>query len=65
MERVGEETLVVLRKTGHICAFSSVKKFDRSDPLLYVITFEDGGLMAFPKEDLIFLNSSTGYGIKR
>lgn len=65
MERVGEETLVVLRNTGHICVYSSVKKFDRSDPLLYVITFEDGGLMAFPKEDLIFLNSSTGSEIKR
>lgn len=64
MVRVGEKTTVVLRKTGQIHVFSSVKKFDRSDPLLYVITFEDGGLMAFPKEDLIFLNSSTGYGIK-
>ena len=64
MRRIREKTIVVLRKTGHICVFSSVKKFDRRDPLLYVITFEDGGLMAFPKEDLIFLNSSTGYGIK-
>lgn len=64
MRRIREKTIVVLRNTGHIFVFSSVKKFDRSDPLLYVITFDDGGLMAFPKEDLIFLNSSTGYGIK-
>lgn len=65
MEILREKTLVVLREIGHIYVPYSVKKFDRNDPLLYVITFENGSLMAFPKEDLIFLNSGTGYGIKR